>query len=232
MFPCINQMVADMVSDDKNSQAGNDNNTVSTEDTFKPVPLIKYDDAKELESYFSTELSVIPDAILKKAAVEVAFPFDWDALSTSERYHAFVRHFRGNHPQEWKEFYGAFPEACDIQKIVKQIEELTIKTPQTVTEHINKTEKLEKLQGQLEKANMIFEKKAKKTPEEIVKELRLQMMEDWEIAGVLQQTHNLSTFQIGTLLPANQGTSIAPASVSKRGYNLLKSYKNKNVDLK
>lgn len=229
MFPCTKQMVVDMASDDRKFQSGKDNNTISSGDVHKPVPLTEYDVAKGLESYFGTELSAIPDAILRKAAIEVVFPFEWDAISDRERSDAFVRHFIANYPQEWEEFDGAFNKACEIQEIEKKIEELTILRPQTVTEHLEKTKELERFQGQLEREKIIIENIAKKKPEEIVEELKSQKKEDWEIAGVLEQTLKLSTFKIGKLLPASPGANIAADSVRKRGWNLVNLYRKKTT---
>lgn len=221
-----------MTSDDRKFQSGKDSNTIPSGEVYrvyKPVPLTEYDVAKGLEAYFDTELSAIPDAILRKAAIEVAFPFEWDAISSRERSDAFVRHFIANYPQEWEEFDGAFNKACEIQEIEKKIEELKILRPQTVTEHLEKTKELERFEGQLEREKIIIENIAKKKPEEIVEELKSQKKEDWEIAGVLKQTLDLSNFNIGKLLPANPGVSIAPDSARKRGSNLVNLYRKKTT---
>lgn len=61
------------------------------------------------------------------------------------------------------------------------------------------------------------------TPEQLTERLKSKDKTDKEIAKVLKQAYpDISTFKIGSLLPAKPGATIEPGSISTRGRRLLK----------
>ncbi|QWV97473.1 hypothetical protein KP005_19395 [Geomonas nitrogeniifigens] len=59
--------------------------------------------------------------------------------------------------------------------------------------------------------------------EELVSRLKAEGFKDNHIAKELQRRFpTISTFRVGSLLPANPGANISPGSISKRGRRLLK----------
>lgn len=184
------------------------------------------DSANLLEAYYDGNLSSIADDELRQVANMAVFPWLWDNLSPEERKKAVLQNFEETN----EDFNEAFLEACVIGEIERDIRDMELMSPKNPTELIAKRSDLEALRAKHEEQLAAIRNRATKSPEVLVAELRSQQKEDWEIAGALLLAFKeISSYQIGKLLPARPGTTIADESVSKRGRELKKLWINKGV---
>jgi hypothetical protein len=124
-------------------------------------------------------------------------------------------------------FEHYFETACQIFELEQKIDKVKSLRTETPSEWEKQKNQLEQLRKEIEYNRAIVNHKEEKSPGEITLEMKAAGKLPWEIAGFLKEAYNLSSHQIGNLLPARPEAPPSRESISRRGRKLLQEWQFK-----